>query len=177
MLVGVSFASELLGIKTHFVLSIHDEVRFLVKNEHRYLAALALQIANLWTRCYFVAAVGMDDLPLNCAFFSAVDIDHCLRKEVTMDCKTPTNSIAEEPGESLDIYQLIEKLQLIDFEYKIPKGLETVEGEEQVYEWRKSIDLLMRQYNVSQVVKNNEEHEKVKFVRPKQFVFVPKGEV
>ena len=26
------------------------------------------------------------------AFFSAVDIDTCLRKEVTLDCKTPSNS-------------------------------------------------------------------------------------
>ena len=25
------------------------------------------------------------------AFFSAVDIDTCLRKEVTLDCKTPSN--------------------------------------------------------------------------------------
>ena len=34
------------------------------------------------------------------AFFSAVDIDTCLRKEVTLDCKTPSNphGLAETYG-------------------------------------------------------------------------------
>ena len=39
------------------------------------------------------------------AFFSAVDIDHVLRKEVNMDCKTPSNHLGLESG------------------YKIPHGL------------------------------------------------------
>lgn len=33
----------------------------------------------------------MNDLPQSVAFFSAVDIDQCLRKEVNMDCVTPSN--------------------------------------------------------------------------------------
>lgn len=39
----------------------------------------------------FAYKLGMLDLPQSVAFFSAVDIDHCLRKEVNMDCKTPSN--------------------------------------------------------------------------------------
>jgi DNA polymerase gamma 1 len=31
------------------------------------------------------------DLPLSVAFFSGVDIDHCLRKDPTDDCRTPSN--------------------------------------------------------------------------------------
>jgi DNA polymerase gamma 1 len=54
----------------------------MVREEDKLKAALALQIANLWTRAYFVECVGMTDLPVSCAFFSAIDIDHCLRKEV-----------------------------------------------------------------------------------------------
>lgn len=42
-------------------------------------------------RCMFTHALGMQDLPQSVAFFSAVDIDRCLRKEVTMDCVTPSN--------------------------------------------------------------------------------------
>lgn len=42
-------------------------------------------------RCMFAHALGMQDLPQSVAFFSAVDIDQCLRKEVTMDCVTPSN--------------------------------------------------------------------------------------
>lgn len=32
------------------------------------------------------------------AFFSAVDIDQCLRKEVVMDCETPSNPHGLEKG-------------------------------------------------------------------------------
>lgn len=47
---------------------------------------------------------------MNIAFFSAVDIDTCLRKEVFMDCVTPSNPTPIPPGESLDIYQLLDKV-------------------------------------------------------------------
>lgn len=42
-------------------------------------------------RCIFAYKLGMNDLPQSVAFFSAVDIDQCLRKEVIMDCVTPSN--------------------------------------------------------------------------------------
>jgi DNA polymerase gamma 1 len=57
----------------------------------------------------FSQQVGIDDLPQSCAFFSAVDIDHVLRKEVNMDCVTPSHPTKIPHGESLDIHQLIEK--------------------------------------------------------------------
>lgn len=72
-------------------------------------------LSNLWNshlfsisfycRCMFAHALGMNDLPQSVAFFSAVDIDQCLRKEVTMDCVTPSNPTGLErrygipPGE------------------------------------------------------------------------------
>lgn len=46
-------------------------------------------------------------LPQGVAFFSAVDIDHVLRKEVNMDCVTPSHPTAIPFGESLDIYSLL----------------------------------------------------------------------
>uniref|UniRef100_A0A4W5KQM5 DNA polymerase subunit gamma-1 n=1 Tax=Hucho hucho TaxID=62062 RepID=A0A4W5KQM5_9TELE len=67
-------------IKAHKI--IHNEVRYLVHSEDRYWAALALQITNLLTR---------SDMPQSVAFFSAVDIDQCRSKEVTMDWVTPSN--------------------------------------------------------------------------------------
>lgn len=57
-------------------------------------------------RCMFAHALGLQDLPQSVAFFSAVDIDQCLRKEVHMDCVTPSNPAGLErryglsPGES-----------------------------------------------------------------------------
>ncbi|KAG9281096.1 DNA polymerase subunit gamma-1 [Astyanax mexicanus] len=115
MLVAMRWLLEEFDIDGRFCISIHDEVRYLVKSEDRYRAALALQITNLLTRCMFAYKLGMKDLPQSVAFFSAVDIDQCLRKEVTMDCATPSNPIGLEgrfgipQGEALDIYQIIEK--------------------------------------------------------------------
>ncbi|XP_004370680.1 DNA polymerase subunit gamma-1 [Trichechus manatus latirostris] len=114
MLVAMKWLFEEFGIDGRFCISIHDEVRYLVREEDRYRAALALQITNLLTRCMFAHKLGLSDLPQSVAFFSAVDIDRCLRKEVTMDCKTPSNPTGMEgrygipQGEALDIYQIIE---------------------------------------------------------------------
>lgn len=47
-------------------------------------------------RCMFAHKLGLNDLPQSVAFFSTVDIDQCLRKEVTMDCKTPSNPTGME---------------------------------------------------------------------------------
>nr|XP_042712597.1 DNA polymerase subunit gamma-1 isoform X4 [Chrysemys picta bellii] len=114
MLVSMKWLFEEFNIDGRFCISIHDEVHYLVQDEDRYRAALALQITNLLTRCMFAYKLGLQDLPQSVAFFSAVDIDLCLRKEVTMDCLTPSNPSGLErrygipPGEALDIYQLIE---------------------------------------------------------------------
>ncbi|KAK7891743.1 hypothetical protein WMY93_023706 [Mugilogobius chulae] len=110
MLVAMKWLFEEHDIDGRFCISIHDEVRYLVRSEDRYRAALALQITNLLTRSVFAHALGMQDLPQSVAFFSAVDIDQCLRKEVTMDCVTPSNPTGLErrynlpQGEALDIY-------------------------------------------------------------------------
>ncbi|XP_071477444.1 DNA polymerase subunit gamma-1-like [Diadema antillarum] len=114
MLVCMRWLFEAFAIEGRFCISIHDEVRYLVRSEDRYRAALALQITNLLTRAMFAHKVGMDDLPQSVAFFSAVDIDTVLRKEVTMDCKTPSNPHGLQrgygipQGEALDIYQILE---------------------------------------------------------------------
>ncbi|XP_068131310.1 DNA polymerase subunit gamma-1 [Hyperolius riggenbachi] len=112
MLVAMKWLFEEHNIDGRFCISIHDEVRYLVCSEDRYRAALALQITNLLTRCMFAYKLGMQDLPQSVAFFSAVDIDCCLRKEVNMDCVTPSNPAGVQrygisPGEALDIYEVI----------------------------------------------------------------------
>uniref|UniRef100_A0A8C5FJY7 DNA polymerase subunit gamma-1 n=1 Tax=Gadus morhua TaxID=8049 RepID=A0A8C5FJY7_GADMO len=114
MLVAMRWLFEEYDIDGRFCISIHDEVRYLVRSEDRYRAALALQITNLLTRCMFAHALGMNDLPQSVGFFSAVDVDRCLRKEVNMDCETPSNPTGLErkyglpQGEALDIYQIME---------------------------------------------------------------------
>ncbi|KAF9244922.1 hypothetical protein BU15DRAFT_85762 [Melanogaster broomeanus] len=88
-------------INARFLISVHDELRYLVADEDRY--------PNLWTRCLFAFKLGMDDLPQGVAFFSAVDIDHVLRKEVDMPCVTPSHPTPIPPGESMNVVQTLEK--------------------------------------------------------------------
>ncbi|KAI0128347.1 DNA polymerase gamma [Xylariales sp. AK1849] len=109
LIVGMDYLTRRFNISARLAITVHDEIRYLVKNEDKYRAAMALQVANLWTRAMFAQQVGINDLPQACAYFSAVDIDHVLRKEVDMDCITPSHSTSIPPGESLDIIQLLEK--------------------------------------------------------------------
>lgn len=104
---SMNYLIEKYHIKARMCISIHDEVRFLVKDEDKYRVALALQISNIWTRAIFCEQMGIDDLPQNCAFFSAVDVDKVIRKEVDMDCITPSNIQAIPHGESVDIKMIL----------------------------------------------------------------------
>ncbi|KYK61755.1 DNA polymerase family A [Drechmeria coniospora] len=109
LIVSMDYLIRRFNINARLAITVHDEIRYLVKDEDRYRAAMALQVANVWTRAMFAQQVGIDDLPQSCAFFSAVDIDHVLRKEVDMDCVTPSHPTAIPPGESLDMTALLDK--------------------------------------------------------------------
>lgn len=63
MLVCMKWLFKEYNIQGRYSICIHDEVRYLVKSEDRYRAALALQITNLLTRSFFTAKVGINDLP------------------------------------------------------------------------------------------------------------------
>ncbi|XP_054262641.1 DNA polymerase subunit gamma-1, mitochondrial [Macrosteles quadrilineatus] len=105
----------LLGPNIRFCLSFHDEVRYLVPQNLRYQAALALHVTNLYTRAFCISQLGMIDVPLSVAFFSSVEVDTVLRKEADLDCKTPSNPFGLSkgygvpPGESLNIEEAIRK--------------------------------------------------------------------
>lgn len=109
LIISMDYLIRQFNIKARLAITVHDEIRYLVKEEDKYRAALALQIANVWTRAMFSQQVGIDDLPQSCAYFSAVDIDHVLRKEVNMDCVTPSHPHKIPHGESLDINTLLDK--------------------------------------------------------------------
>lgn len=109
LIVGMDYLIQRYNLNARLAITVHDEIRYLVKEEERYKLAMALQVANLWTRAIFAEQMGIEDLPQSCAFFSAIDVDHVLRKEVHMDCVTPSNPTPIPPGESLDIYQLLAK--------------------------------------------------------------------
>ena len=64
LLVAMHYLMERLDIKGRLLLSIHDEVRFIIPEKDTLKAALALQISNLWVRALFASRVGIQDLPL-----------------------------------------------------------------------------------------------------------------
>jgi DNA polymerase gamma 1 len=109
LIISMDFLIRRFNIDARVAITVHDEIRYLVKDHDKYRAALALQVANIWTRAMFSQQMGIDDLPQSCAYFSAVDIDHVLRKEVDMECVTPSHPTKIPPGQSLDIEQLLEK--------------------------------------------------------------------
>lgn len=109
LIISMDYLIRRFNLDARLAITVHDEIRYLVKSEDRYKTALALQVANVWTRAMFSQQMGIDDLPQSCAYFSAVDIDHVLRKEVNMDCITPSHPNKIPHGESLDIRQLLAK--------------------------------------------------------------------
>ncbi|CAO1623863.1 unnamed protein product [Sympodiomycopsis kandeliae] len=90
-------------IAARFMISVHDEVRYLAKDGDRHRAALALQIANLWTRAMFAFKLQMEDLPEGVAWFAAVDVDRVLRKEVDDPCITPSHPDPIAAGKAYEI--------------------------------------------------------------------------
>jgi DNA polymerase gamma 1 len=109
LIVSMDYLTRRYNIAARLAITVHDEIRYLVAEHDKYRAAMALQVANVWTRAMFAEQVGIADLPQSCAFFSAVDIDHVLRKEVDMDCITPSHKEAISPGQSMDIAALLDK--------------------------------------------------------------------
>ncbi|XP_059479740.1 DNA polymerase subunit gamma-1, mitochondrial [Neocloeon triangulifer] len=99
-----------------FVLSFHDEVRYLVQSARRYEAATALHATNLLVRSFCARRVGIHDLPHSVAFFSGVEVDKAMRKDATSECVTPSNpngmsvTYGIPQGETLDVYQALEKV-------------------------------------------------------------------
>lgn len=108
LIVSMDYLIRLYNLDARLAITVHDEIRYLVADKDKYRIAMALQVANIWTRAMFSQQMGIEDLPQSCAYFSAVDIDHVLRKEVDMDCITPSHPEKIPHGESLDIEKLLE---------------------------------------------------------------------
>ncbi|KER31053.1 hypothetical protein T265_02616 [Opisthorchis viverrini] len=91
MLLVMGWLIQKYSLPARLCISIHDEVRYLCRQDAADRVALALQISNLFTRAFFAYQLGMRDLPESVAFFSSVEIDTCLRKNPDDDCITPSN--------------------------------------------------------------------------------------
>ena len=133
LIISMDYLLRRFNIDARLAITVHDEIRYLVKEEDKYRSAMALQISNIWTRAMFSQQMGINDLPQSCAYFSGVDIDHVLRKEVDMDCVTPSHPNKIPCGESLTITELLQKEQQA---YLDPAIVPTMPPEPEKYEYR-----------------------------------------
>ncbi|ORZ12387.1 DNA polymerase family A-domain-containing protein [Absidia repens] len=63
LLVSMAHLIDRYSIDARFMLSVHDEVRYLSSEKDQHRTALALQVANLWTRAMFSYKLGIHNLP------------------------------------------------------------------------------------------------------------------
>lgn len=99
------------ALPARLLLTIHDEIRFVVAESHQYRTCLALQLAHLYCRAFFAARLGMHELPLGVAFFSGVDVDRHLRKDPANPSTTITSPDPLAPGRSLTIDEIVERAE------------------------------------------------------------------
>ncbi|KAF3991692.1 hypothetical protein FT663_01003 [Candidozyma haemuli var. vulneris] len=110
LVISMEYLLKRYKVDARLMITVHDEVRYMAKEEDKLKCALLLQISNLWTRAMFCEQLRILELPQSCAFFSEVDIDHVLRKEVSLDCVTPSHPEAIPPGKSYDMNALLEEV-------------------------------------------------------------------
>lgn len=109
LITSMAYLIKKYDIDARLFITVHDEIRYMTKDEDVNRTALALQISNMWTRAMFSSQLGIQELPYGVAFFSLIDIDHVLRKEVDLDCVTMSHPTPIPPGYSMDVYQLADK--------------------------------------------------------------------
>ena len=97
-------------IPAQFILSIHDEVWWMVPEKYAESFAVLFQMAHLYSWARFQASVKMCDVPLSRAFFSSVAIDNRLRKSPDECTATPSNprGIDEPDGNDYSMAQMAE---------------------------------------------------------------------
>jgi len=108
LIASMRYLCDVYKIEARLMLTVHDELRYLVTDSDALRAGIALQIANLWTRGMFCQQLGLESVPQSVAFFSNVDFDTVLRKEVDDPCITPTQTEKLPFGEALDMPTLVE---------------------------------------------------------------------
>jgi DNA polymerase gamma 1 len=99
-----------LGVEGRVLLTIHDEIRTMVREGQEVRAAWALQTAHLLAWAVTLEALGMDRIPLALAYASEIDVDTVLRKSPRDGCTTPTQPDPIPPGQSWTPSDLLTRL-------------------------------------------------------------------
>ena len=95
-------------IPLQFIISIHDEIWFMVPEQYANRFAVLMQMAHLLTWARFHQGCNLNDVPLTRAYFSDVAIDTRLRKTPTESTVTLSNPSGSEelPGKSYTMLEM-----------------------------------------------------------------------
>lgn len=101
--VTLDWLFEYYQVRGRWIWSVHDENWALVTKEDAKLAGWCFQLAHLLAWAYFFRQLGYTDLPWAYQWFSGINVDSHLRKEVRESLVTPSNAANPEPGYMIDI--------------------------------------------------------------------------
>jgi hypothetical protein len=101
MIVGMEYLIRKKKLTARIMITIHDEIRYLVKEEEVREFSKILNTVHLWVRAYISQRLNIKEIALSTVWFDVIDIDHTLRKEVNLKCLTPSKKEAEEEGYTL----------------------------------------------------------------------------
>lgn len=92
------------NLEAYFVISIHDEIWVMSKDSHVDEVVKVFQVCHLLTWVMVCKAFGFESIPFDFCFFSAVNVDYVIRKEVSnntdkegnyIGLQTPSNTKTE----------------------------------------------------------------------------------
>jgi DNA polymerase gamma 1 len=111
ILTATHWLAKKFKIPAQFVISIHDEIHWMVPEKYAEIFAVTFQMAHLYSWARFQAGVNINDVPLSRAFFSSVAIDNRLRKSPQECTVTPSNPNGkDEPnGEEYSMAQMADR--------------------------------------------------------------------
>jgi DNA polymerase gamma 1 len=102
ILTATHWLMEEFKIPARFVISIHDEIHWMVPEKHAEIFAVLYQMAHVYTWALFHQRVNLPDLPLSRAFFSSVAIDSRIRKSPHEKTVTPSNPQGKDEPEGVE---------------------------------------------------------------------------
>ena len=107
LLATVDTLNVVTGTDARFVFSRHDEVWYNCHQDHTMKLAQNLQRASVLAWGNLAKSLGFSTLPENYAWFSGVNVDNCLRKEVKWKTVTPSHPYHVENGIELKPTEII----------------------------------------------------------------------
>ena len=95
------------NINAHYVVAVHDEVAYMVKDEEVEDFCAIMNLAHFYTWSFFHEKFGITEFPWARAFFDDINVRHCFCKEAHENVTTVSNPVDEPVGKQITIKELI----------------------------------------------------------------------